>query len=84
MVAMVFALIVSNAGFRWYDAFLDTYATAGIGRMAGVLIAGFLWSWGGIAGVAVASAGFTFLGLLAVLWGLHGWAPQGSLEKRSP
>ena len=60
------------------------YATAGIGRMVGVLIAGFLWSWGGIAGVAVASAGFTFLGLLAVLWGLHGWAPQGSLEKRSP
>ncbi len=31
MVAMVFALIVSNAGFRWYDAFLETYATAGIG-----------------------------------------------------
>lgn len=54
------------------------YATAGIGRMAGVLIAGFLWTWGGIAGVAVASAGFTFLGLLAVLWGLHGWTPQGN------
>ncbi len=54
------------------------YATAGIGRMAGVLIAGFLWSWGGIAGVAVASAGFTFLGLLAVVWGLHGWTPQGN------
>ena len=53
------------------------YATAGIGRMAGVLIAGFLWSWGGIAGVAAASAAFTFLGLLAVLWGLHGWSPQG-------
>ncbi|NNK57752.1 MAG: MFS transporter [Desulfofustis sp.] len=54
------------------------YATAGIGRMAGVLIAGFLWSWGGIAGVAVASAGFTFLGLLAVIWGLRGWSPQGN------
>ena len=54
------------------------YATAGIGRMVGVLIAGFLWSWGGIAGVAVASAGFTFLGLLAVLWGLRGWRPQGT------
>ncbi len=51
------------------------YATAGIGRMAGVLIAGFLWSWGGIAGVAAASAGLTFLGLLAVLWGLRGWSP---------
>ncbi|MBT8329764.1 MAG: MFS transporter [Desulfofustis sp.] len=54
------------------------YATAGIGRMAGVLIAGFLWSWGGIAGVAAASAGFTFLGLLAVIWGLRGWSPQGN------
>ena len=56
------------------------YATAGIGRMAGVLIAGFLWSWGGIAGVAIAAAGFTFLGLLAVLWGLHGWTPQGNTK----
>ena len=54
------------------------YATAGIGRMAGVLIAGFLWSWGGISGVAAASAIFTFLGLLAVLWGLRGWTPQGN------
>ena len=33
-----------------------------------------------IAGVAAASAGFTFLGLLAVIWGLHGWTPQGSLK----
>lgn len=52
------------------------YATAGVGRMAGVLIAGVLWSIGGIAGVAAASAGFTFLGLLAVLWGLRGWSPS--------
>ncbi len=51
------------------------YATAGVGRMVGVLIAGFLWGMGGIAGVAAASAGFTLLGLLAVLWGLHGWSP---------
>jgi predicted MFS family arabinose efflux permease len=54
------------------------YATAGVGRMAGVLCAGFLWSWGGITGVAAASAGFTFLGLLAVLWGLRGWSPAGT------
>ncbi|MGI9570812.1 MAG: MFS transporter [Desulfobulbia bacterium] len=51
------------------------YATAGVGRMCGVLIAGFLWGMGGIAGVAAASAGFTFVGLLAVLWGLRGWSP---------
>jgi predicted MFS family arabinose efflux permease len=56
------------------------YATAGIGRMVGVLMAGFLWSWGGIAGVAAASAGLTFLGLLAVLWGLRGWSPLSKSE----
>jgi predicted MFS family arabinose efflux permease len=53
------------------------YAFAGVGRMAGVLCAGFLWSWGGITGVAAASAGFTCLGLLAALWGLRGWSPDG-------
>ena len=60
------------------------YATAGVGRMVGVLIAGFLWGMGGIAGVAAASAGFTLLGLLAVLWGLHGWSPlQTPKSKRN-
>ena len=53
------------------------YATAGVGRMVGVLLAGYLWSVGGIAGVAAASAGFTFVGLLAVHWGLQGWSPSG-------
>lgn len=53
------------------------YATAGVGRMVGVLLAGYLWSVGGIAGVAAASAGFTFVGLLAVHWGLKGWSPSG-------
>ena len=52
------------------------YATAGVGRMVGVLIAGYLWGVGGIAGVAAASAGFTFMGLLAVMWGLRGWSPS--------
>ena len=52
------------------------YATAGVGRMVGVLIAGYLWGVGGITGVAAASAGFTFMGLLAVIWGLHGWSPS--------
>ena len=49
------------------------YATAGVGRMIGVLIGGFLWQIGGITAVAWSSAGFTFLGLLSLLWGLHGW-----------
>lgn len=49
------------------------YAAAGLGRMGGVLIGGFLWRYAGINGVAWVSAGLTFLGLLSVLWGLRGW-----------
>ncbi len=50
------------------------YATAGVGRMVGVLIGGWLWQWGGIGAVAWSSAGFSALGLVALLWGLHGWS----------
>jgi NhaA family Na+:H+ antiporter len=32
MLAMLFALIVSNSGASWYDAFLTTYARVGIGE----------------------------------------------------
>ena len=49
------------------------YATSGVGRMIGVLIGGILWHLGGITAVAWTSAGFTFLGLLSLIWGLHGW-----------
>lgn len=49
------------------------YATSGIGRMIGVLIGGALWKIGGITAVAWTSAGFTVLGLLSIVWGLHGW-----------
>ncbi|TKB24770.1 MFS transporter [Desulfopila sp. IMCC35006] len=49
------------------------YATSGIGRMTGVLIGGALWQFGGITAVAWTSAGFTVLGLLSLVWGLHGW-----------
>ncbi|MBW1634656.1 MAG: MFS transporter [Deltaproteobacteria bacterium] len=51
------------------------YATAGIGRMIGVLIGTFLWEMGGIAGVAWTASGLSALGLLSLLWGLHGWNP---------
>jgi predicted MFS family arabinose efflux permease len=52
------------------------YATAGVGRMIGVLIGGFLWHFGGITAVAWTSAGFTSIGLLSLVWGLHGWQRQ--------
>lgn len=54
------------------------YATAGIGRMIGVLIGGFLWELTGITGVSWISATATLLGLASLLWGLSNWK-QGSV-----
>ncbi|MBU1565191.1 MAG: MFS transporter [Proteobacteria bacterium] len=53
------------------------YATSGVGRMIGVLLGGWLWQAGGITAVAWASSGFTILGLLSLIWGLHGWRRKG-------
>lgn len=49
------------------------YATAGVGRMLGVLAGGVLWKFGGISAVCWSSAVVTFLGLLSLLWGLKDW-----------
>ncbi|SHO48275.1 MFS transporter [Desulfopila aestuarii] len=51
------------------------YSIAGIGRMCGVLVGGYLWKNWGIAGVCRSSALFTVLGLLALYWGLKNWQP---------
>ena len=53
------------------------YATAGIGRMIGVVLGGLLWQFWGITGVAWVSAGITGLGLTSLIWGLHNWKPDG-------
>ena len=53
------------------------YATAGVGRMIGVLLGGWLWQKGGIIAVAWTASGFTVLGLLSLVWGLHGWRRNG-------
>lgn len=52
------------------------YAASGVGRMIGVLVGGWFWQVGGITAVAWTSAGFTVLGLLSLVWGLHGWRRQ--------
>ena len=49
------------------------YATAGVGRMIGVLLGGALWHFGGLKAVAWTSLSLTGLGLLSLIWGLHGW-----------
>ena len=52
------------------------YATAGVGRMLGVVLGGLLWQAGGIRAVCWSAAALTLLGLLSVIWGLHGWRKQ--------
>ena len=49
------------------------YATAGIGRMAGVLVGGYLWEAGSIHGVSWGAAATTLLALASLLWGLADW-----------
>jgi MFS transporter, DHA1 family, inner membrane transport protein len=56
------------------------YATAGLGRMIGVLMGGVLWQWGGIVAVTTQAAVLTLLGLLSLLWGLHGWRREKVAE----
>ncbi len=52
------------------------YASAGVGRMIGVLLGASLWQFGGIRAVAWSAAAFTAIGLLSLLWGLHGWSRE--------
>lgn len=56
------------------------YSIAGIGRMCGVLLGGYLWKNWGIAGVCRSSALFTILALLALFWGLKNWQPAKDSE----
>ncbi len=56
------------------------FAAAGLGRMSGVLLGGFLWRSGGISAVAWVSSIITCVGLLSLLWGLRGWQPASRGE----
>lgn len=49
------------------------YAAAGVGRVAGALLAGPVWLAAGIVGTGVASAVITALALASLVWGLRGW-----------
>jgi len=48
-------------------------ASGGLGRVIGVLVGGFVWSFGGIAATGLVSAGITALSLIALIWGLQRW-----------
>ena len=49
-------------------------ATAGIGRFAGALLGGVVWTHGGILWTASVSIGMTLFAMIALAWGLRGWA----------
>ncbi len=49
------------------------YATAGLGRMAGAITGGVLWTGHGLVAISVVSASATVVGMLCLIWGLHGW-----------
>ena len=49
------------------------FAAAGLGRIVGALSGGAVWLYGGIVATGMISAGFTFLALISLRWGLRGW-----------
>jgi len=49
------------------------YATAGLGRMLGVVVGGSVWALGGIALVCWVAAACTAVGLVSLVWGLRDW-----------
>jgi predicted MFS family arabinose efflux permease len=48
-------------------------ASGGLGRIIGVSMGGFIWSFGGIAAIGMVSAGITAFSIIALVWGLRGW-----------
>ncbi len=51
------------------------FATAGIGRVVGALMGGFVWQAEGILGTGCISGALTGLGLLCMVFGLKKWKP---------
>jgi DHA1 family inner membrane transport protein len=54
------------------------FAAAGIGRVAGALLGGHVWTAGGIGFVGLLSTLISGGALVFLLWGLWGWQPQKS------
>jgi DHA1 family inner membrane transport protein len=54
------------------------FAAAGIGRVAGALLGGHVWTAGGIGFVGLLSTLISGGALVSLLWGLWGWQPQKS------
>jgi MFS transporter, DHA1 family, inner membrane transport protein len=53
------------------------FAAAGIGRVIGALMGGYLWLFGGIWLTGMVSAGITLLALFSLIIGLKAWQPEG-------
>ncbi|MBA4368604.1 MAG: MFS transporter [Desulfobacterium sp.] len=48
-------------------------AAAGLGRVAGALCGGSVWSIGGIFGIGMTSSAMSAIGLLLLIWGFRSW-----------
>lgn len=49
------------------------FAAAGMGRIAGALMGGYVWLGGGILATGLVSSSVSGLGLVSLVWGLYGW-----------
>jgi len=49
------------------------FAAAGMGRIAGALMGGYVWLSGGILATGLVSAAVSGMGLASIAWGLRGW-----------
>ena len=54
-------------------------ATGSTGRMAGALLGGYVWLWGGLAATGWVAAVLSILALLSLRWGLRGWRPPSRM-----
>lgn len=49
------------------------FATAGIGRVVGAFLGGYLWEWGGMPAAGMVAGGSAALGMVCIFMGLRGW-----------
>jgi predicted MFS family arabinose efflux permease len=49
------------------------FAAAGLGRVIGAFLGGFLWEWGNILAISLAAGGSTVVGMICILNGLRYW-----------
>ncbi|MDJ0780671.1 MAG: MFS transporter [Desulfosarcinaceae bacterium] len=52
------------------------FAAAGLGRVLGAFLGGYLWGWGGMQAAGAAAGGCAALGIGCICLGLRSWRPE--------